>query len=256
MLDPDSVVVRLVLIALMLGSLLMAIAIPEAFGDRALLFAGAYVAIQVGRHPFLTFVVHERGSIEREAAARILLWFCAAGVFWLAGGFADGSARTVLWLVALAIDYAAPLVHLPDPGHAARCAGDWQVGSGHFAERFQLFMIIALGESIVLTGATTSELELDLARVAAFGLAFLVTAALWWLYFDYVATIAAAAAGARAETGRDRPRRLHLSARGDHRRHRALGGRRRDRDRAPDRGAVDGGGVAVAGGPGPLPARP
>ena len=55
-LDPDSIAVRLLLIGLMLASLLMAVAIPEAFGEHALLFAGSYVAIQVGRHTFLTFV--------------------------------------------------------------------------------------------------------------------------------------------------------------------------------------------------------
>jgi low temperature requirement protein LtrA len=70
-------------------------------------------------------------------------------------------------------------------GHEA-----WNVETSHFAERFQLFMIIALGESIVITGATTAGLELSASRVAAFALAFLVTAALWWLYFDYVARIA------------------------------------------------------------------
>jgi low temperature requirement protein LtrA len=189
-LDPESTVVRLLLVGIMLASLLMAVAIPDAFGDKGLLFAGSYVAIQVGRHVFLTFAAAESGTLERERAARILAWFVAAGVFWIAGGFADGSARTALWLLALAIDYAAPLVVYWVPwqrrlGHEA-----WQVETSHFAERFQLFMIIALGESIVITGATTSALELDRPRVAAFALAFLVTAALWWLYFDYVARIA------------------------------------------------------------------
>ena len=66
----------------------------------------------------------------------------------------------------------------------------WEVETHHFAERFQLFVIIALGESIVITGATTAELELDGAIVAAFCVAFLATAAMWWLYFNYVAGIA------------------------------------------------------------------
>ena len=69
-LDPDSIVVRLLLIGLMLASLVMAIAIPEAFGDRAVLFAGAYVAIQVGRHLFLTFVAADSGTIERLRAGQ------------------------------------------------------------------------------------------------------------------------------------------------------------------------------------------
>src|SRR4051794_36917081 len=84
-LDPESIVVRLLLIALMLASLLMAIAIPDAFGDKALLFTGAYVAIQVGRHTFLTFVAAAPDTIERRRAGRILTWFCAAGVLWIAG---------------------------------------------------------------------------------------------------------------------------------------------------------------------------
>src|SRR5215218_8490097 len=78
-LDPDSIAVRMLLIGLMLASFLMAIAIPEAFGDRGLLFAGAYVAIQIGRHTFLTFAAAEKGSLERERAGRILIWFVAAG---------------------------------------------------------------------------------------------------------------------------------------------------------------------------------
>ncbi len=189
-LDPESVVVRALLIGLMLASLLMAVAIPEAFGTRALLFVGSYVAIQVGRHVFLTFVAAERGTIERERAGQILCWFVAAGVLWIAGGVASGSDRTALWLAALALDYGAPLVLFRVPGRSRLTASAWTVETSHFAERFQLFMIIALGESIVVTGATSAKLDLDTARVAAFGTAFLGTAALWWLYFNYVARIA------------------------------------------------------------------
>jgi low temperature requirement protein LtrA len=190
-LDPESIVVRLLLIALMLASLLMAIAIPKAFGDRALLFAGSYVAIQVGRHLFLTFVAAEPGSIERLRAGRILTWFVAAGALWIAGAVADGPARTALWLAALAIDYGGPLVTFWVPVRGPMATHTWwEVGSEHFAERFQLFIIIALGESIVVTGATTADLDLTIARVTAFGLAFVATAALWWLYFNLVANIA------------------------------------------------------------------
>jgi low temperature requirement protein LtrA len=174
----------------MLGSLVLAVAIPKAFGARAGLFAGAYVAIQVGRHLFLTFVAASPGTPERERAERILIWFAVAGVLWIAGAAADGTARTLLWIAALLVDYLAPLVTYRVPG-MRRITGDaWTVGTAHFAERFQLFIIIALGESIVITGATTSQLHLDAGTLAAFALAFLGTAALWWLYFDYVARIA------------------------------------------------------------------
>jgi low temperature requirement protein LtrA len=214
-LDPESVAVRSLVIALMLASLLMAVAIPQAFGERALLFAGAYVAIQVGRHLFLTFAAAGPGTIERERALHILIWFLAAGALWIAGAFADGSARTLLWLCALAVDYSAPLVTYWVPGRTHVDPGTWEVQPSHFSERFQLFVIIALGESIVLTGATTSGLELDAARVAAFAIAFLGSAALWWLYFDYVARIAerrlARASGeARTRLARDGYTYLHV----------------------------------------------
>jgi low temperature requirement protein LtrA len=111
-------------------------------------------------------------------------------VLWIAGALVDGEARVALWIAALALDYGAPLVLFWVPGRPRLAGAAWDVGTGHFAERFGLFIILALGESIVITGATTSELELDAARVVAFGMAFLATAALWWLYFTSVARIA------------------------------------------------------------------
>jgi low temperature requirement protein LtrA len=188
-LDPESVVTRLLLISLMLGSLLMAIAIPDAFGDKALLFAGSYVAMQVGRHTFLTFAAARSGTIERERAGRILTWFIAAGVFWISGAFVAGSARIALWVVALVVDYIAPFVLYWIPARARLSGESWQVGTEHFAERFQLFVIVALGESIVVTGSTTSDLDLSRPTILAFGVAFLISAALWWLYFNIVARI-------------------------------------------------------------------
>ena len=189
-LDPDAIVVRLLILAIMFAGLVMAAAIPEAFGSRGLLFASAYVAIQVGRHAFLTFVVTGRGSPDRRPAAHILTWLIASGIFWIAGGVATGNTRIALWLIAVTLDYIAPLLFYRIPGRPQLAASAWEVGTSHFAERFQLFIIIALGESIVITGLTTAELPLDTARLVGFGLAFLMTAAFWWLYFDYVAAIA------------------------------------------------------------------
>jgi low temperature requirement protein LtrA len=187
-LDTGAPPVRGLVIGVMLASLLMSIAIPEAWGERALLFAGAYVAIQVGRHTFLTFASGTRGSNERNRAGHILAWFCFSGIFWIAGGLVEGDpARTLLWLAALAIDYSAPLFVYRVPGMKRIAASSWDVASEHFAERFQLFVIIALGESIVITGAATAPLPLDAETVAAFVVAFLGSAALWWLYFNRAA---------------------------------------------------------------------
>jgi low temperature requirement protein LtrA len=191
-LDPESPVVRLLMIGLMLASLLMAVALPDAFGAEAGLFVAAYLTIQVGRHTFLTFIAADRGTLERARAGQILVWFIGAGVFWVAGALAEGTARTVLWLVALAIDYGAPLALFWVPGRHERLVREdaWEVSTAHFSERFALFIIIALGESIVLTGATTSDAGMTTPVVTAFAVAFLTTAALWWLYFTYVARIA------------------------------------------------------------------
>jgi low temperature requirement protein LtrA len=189
-LDPDSPVVRLLLLGIMLATLVMAVAIPDAFGSKGLLFAASYVVIQVGRNAFLTFASARSGTIERERAADVLIWLSAAGAFWIAGGLVEDNARLGLWLVALGIDYLGPVFLYPVPGRRKLAPETWDVETSHFAERFQLFVIIALGESIVLIGATTAELDLDAATIAALSLAFAGTAALWWLYFDYVAPIA------------------------------------------------------------------
>src|SRR6478735_2667463 len=212
-LDPESIVVRMLLIGLMLASFLMAVAIPEAFGERALLFAGSYVVIQVGRHTFLTFVAAGAGSVERERAGRILIWFVAAGTLWIAGALAEGSTRTLLWLIALAIDYAGPICTFYVPGMRKIDPSAWAIETGHFAERFQLFVILALGESIVVTGATATGEALDAARLAAFSVAFLGTAAMWWLYFDYAAAISARRlelAANRTQMARDAYTYLHV----------------------------------------------
>ncbi len=183
-LDPEDTVVRLVLLAVMLASLMMAIAIPDVFGgDGAPLFVGSYLFIQLGRHGFLTFAAAGRGSPERRRASRILIWFCVAGVFWAAGAFVDGQTRTVLWLVAVAIDYSGPLFAFRVPGLPRVDISAWNVQSSHFAERYGLFVIIALGESIVITGDTVGRAELTRETSVAFAGAFLATAALWWMYF-------------------------------------------------------------------------
>jgi len=188
-LDTETVPVRLLLLGLMLVSLLMSVAIPRAFEDQALLFAGTYVAIQVGRHSFLTFAAADSGTVERERAGRILTWFAVVGVIWVAGALIEGTGRYVLWLIALALDYFAPLVTYRVPGRRRLPPETWNVGTEHFAERFGLFIILALGESIVITGGITSELVLDVKTIVAFVMAFLASAAIWWLYFTSVAAL-------------------------------------------------------------------
>ena len=189
-LDPDSPVVRLVLLAIMLASLAMAVAIPEAFGvARSAL--RRRLRLDPGRTSRLPHVRSGLARVTRAAPRRPHPLLARRGGRLLAGRRPRPRRDAdVLWLVALAIDYAGPIVLYWVPGRGRLGGGTWEVETTHFAERFQLFMIIALGETIVLTGATTSQLDLDAAPDRGLAVAFLGTAALWWLYFDYVANIA------------------------------------------------------------------
>jgi low temperature requirement protein LtrA len=186
--DPDTVPVRLILVFVMLASLLMAVAIPAGFGDRALLFACSYSALQIGRNAFVVAVT-PRGAFNQNFR-QILAWSVLSAPLWVAGGLVEG-LRWVLWLAALGLDLAAPLLRYWVPGAGSTPMSQWQIEGHHFGERFQLFVIIALGESIVLTGATASDTGLSGPVVVALCLAFLISTALWWLYFGGVARMVA-----------------------------------------------------------------
>lgn len=201
LIDPGSLHVRVVLLAAMLASLLMAIAIPEAWDDRAWLFAGAYVALQTGRNAFVAWA-GPAGSRLRANFTAILVWSLGTGALLLAGAALDGAARAGLWVLALALDYAGPAARYRLPGMPRLTTLDWRVDPGHFAERFQLFVIIALGESIVVTGATAAGDEISAARVLAIEVAFVGSAALWWLYFDTTAGDAGRRLAASDDPGR------------------------------------------------------
>jgi low temperature requirement protein LtrA len=187
--DPDSPLVRMLLIGVMLASLAMAIAIPTAFGERALVFALGYTCLQVMRNSFVVWAT-EPGSQLHEAFVRIAAWSVAVGALWIAGALAHDGARAAIWILALLIDYAGPAAGYWVPRLGRSPAQEWNIEGSHFAERFQLFIIIALGESVVVTGSTAAAEHIDAAKGIAIAIAFLTTAALWWLYFDYVATIA------------------------------------------------------------------
>jgi low temperature requirement protein LtrA len=169
----------------------MAVALPHAFVGDGLLFAGAYVALQVGRNAF-NVLVTPPGSQYHQSFQRFLAWSLVSAPLWLAGGLLEGDARVVLWILALAIDYVAPLVRFWTPRLGSSDVDEWNIEGSHFAERFQLFVIIALGESIVVTGATASAAGVDRVTVVALTVCFAGSAALWWLYFDRIAGFAQA----------------------------------------------------------------
>jgi low temperature requirement protein LtrA len=184
--DPRFGVVRLVLSGVALASLLMSAAIPTAFTSHALLFAGAYVALQVGRNAAAMLLLARTESLH-VVFERVVAWSCASGLLWIAGGLLDSPDRLALWGPALAIDLLAPLVGYRTPGLGRSTTADWDVEGSHFADRFQSFIVIALGESIVVTGATASAQGLTPTGVLALAVAFMLTGVLWWLYFGEVA---------------------------------------------------------------------
>jgi low temperature requirement protein LtrA len=212
--DPDTVPVRLVLVFVMLGSLLMAVAIPEGFGQHALLFACAYAGMQIGRNAFVVAVT-PRGRFN-ENFRHILAWSVLSAPLWVAGGVVDADGvRWALWLGALGLDLAGPLAAYWLPRLGRTPMSQWQIEGAHFGERFQLFVIIALGESIVLAGATASDAGLSIEVVAALLLAFLSSTALWWLYFGQIAAtvlerLRVATIEERGQIGRDIYTYLHL----------------------------------------------
>src|SRR5215207_7800505 len=203
--DPDALAVRLVLVAVMLASLVMSVAIPEAFGKRGLMFALAYVAIQVGRTAF-TFIALRKSLGGSHPLSRIfqriLTWFVGAGVLWIIGGLLGGEARYAVWLLALAVDYSGPVVGYYIPGLGRSRTQEWTIEGGHFAERCQLFVIIALGESILVTGTTFGQIEASTATVSAFVVAFLGSVALWWIYFARSAEAAREVISSSEDPGR------------------------------------------------------
>jgi low temperature requirement protein LtrA len=186
--DPDRWPVRLMLMLVMLASLIVSATIPQAFGPYGLVFAGAYVALQVGRCLFC-FVSLSGEPAMRLNFQRILIWACLSGVIWLAGGLAGGGAREALWLLAVVLDTTAPAVGFYVPGLGRSRTTDWAIAGAHLAERCHLFLIIALGESILITGTALSEMELSPATVAAFAVSFLGSCAMWWIYFYRTAEV-------------------------------------------------------------------
>jgi len=180
--NPELTPVRVLLFLLMLGGLVLSTSIPLAFDSRGLWFAIAYAAMQVGRTLFWLLSTPAR-TAARMNTIRILVWLSVSAVFWIAGGLAQGEMRLLLWAMALGIEYLSPAVRFWIPKYGASSVADWYVEGGHLAERCAGFIIIALGESIVVTGATFADLRWTSEVVAAFLSAFVTALAMWWLYF-------------------------------------------------------------------------
>jgi len=182
--DPDRPSVRMLIFTLMLAGLLLSASIPHAFDGEALLFAAAYVFSQIIRDAFMLWATRAHDRLNFGNFRRIICWHVLSGVFWIAGGFSFGATRVVLWLIALGVDCVAPFAGFYVPGLGRSGTADWRVDGAHMAERSALFVIIALGESILVTGATAAAQPATSTNTCAFVVAFVGTVAMWWIYFN------------------------------------------------------------------------
>ena len=182
-LNPASTSVRQLLFVLMLLALVMAAALPRAFADRGLVFALAYVAQHLLRSAYMVHAFGA-GSGHGRNFIRIFAWLAVSGTCWILGGLVDPQARLAWWTAAIAIEFMGPFAYYRVPGMGASTTTDWNVDPHHMAERCGLFVIIALGESLLITGATFAGLAWETPQLLAFLAAFVGTVAMWWLYFD------------------------------------------------------------------------
>jgi low temperature requirement protein LtrA len=183
-LDPERLPVRICLFVLILVGLFMSVSIPHSFVEHGIVFAVAYAAMQTGRSLFVLWAVRRESQRLKENFQRIVIWFLLSGAFWIGGALAEPAARLAWWMLALGIDLLAPWALFWVPGLGRSAVTDWNVDGGHMAERCALFVIIALGESLLVTGATFAELQWDGPTLAAFFSAVLGSILMWWIYFD------------------------------------------------------------------------
>lgn len=201
-LNPELTPVRILLFLLMLGGLVLSTSIPTAFETRGLWFATAYAAMQVGRTMFWLASIPPQRTAVRWNAIRILVWLSASAVFWILGGFAQGYSRLMLWTAALAIEYVSPAVRFWIPRYGASSVEEWSVEGGHMAERCAGFIIIALGEAVVVNAATFADLSWTVETVSAFVSAFVGSIAMWWIYFHKGAEAGSELISKSRESGR------------------------------------------------------
>jgi low temperature requirement protein LtrA len=201
-LEPKHRPVQAMLIALMLFGLVLSTSLPQAFGARGLAFAISYVVMQFGRSLFMLWAVEAYDPANTRNFRRVCVWIGLSSLFWLAGGLTRGEPRTGLWLAALALDLISPSTGFYVPGLGHSTTADWTIDSDHLAERCAGFILIALGESITVTGETFYELHWDLSDAAAFLAALAGVVALWWIYFDKAAERTAEAFAQAKDPGR------------------------------------------------------
>ena len=201
-LDPERGAVRGLLIAMMLGGLVLASAIPKAFEGSGWVFAAAYVTMQLARTLWIAWLARGHNPARVRNFLRITFYFVLSVPLWVAGSFADAEWRLLFWAGALAVEYAGPSLFFHTPFLGKSRIDDWDISGSHMAERCALFIIIALGETILVTGATFAKLPPDAPPIAAFAVSVASSAIMWWIYFDVGAKRGGEAIEHEAQAGR------------------------------------------------------
>ncbi len=183
--DPERIPVVVLLALLMVASLVMAASILDSFAQRGEPFALAYVAMQLLRGGVMARAFGQRDPMGRNYR-QLLGWSALSGVVWILGGeLHDPHARLLVWTGAAAVDLLAPALGFRLPGAGATAISDWSVAGGHLAERCQLLLMIAFGESVMRIGEAWTHRDGTFAADCAFVLGFVWVACLWSIYFQH-----------------------------------------------------------------------
>jgi low temperature requirement protein LtrA len=157
-------------------------------------------AFQVGRSAFL--IVALRGRPQREHFVNDLVWELLTGVLWVAGAIADADARLVFWGLAVAAAYGGAWAQHWLPGRGRRVDLEHtEIAGEHLVERFRLFFIIVLGETVLTMGNAFAGEPFELERLLALAIGFAGTVALWWCYFQRAEALGARAAETAEDAG-------------------------------------------------------
>ncbi|MGL5837230.1 MAG: low temperature requirement protein A, partial [Sphingorhabdus sp.] len=183
-LDPDHAPVRIMLLLMMVGGLVLSSSVGKSFDEAGLKFACAYLAMQLGRTAYMIWASHKHQPETQMHYMRMGLYFLLSTPFWISGAFADEDRRIWFWAIAIAIDYAGPLLQFRTPFIGKSAFANTDISGTHMAERCGLFIIIALGEVVLLNGTTFAKLEQEAIVWIAFITSFASGVAMWWIYFD------------------------------------------------------------------------
>lgn len=180
-LNPEKPLVRLMMMVLMPLGLVLSTSMPEAFGEKGWLFGVGMAVMHLFRTVFTLWAV--RGSGQQANLTRILAWGIPNALLWIIGGMAEGELRLLWWGLALFQGYLAGWVGFITPGLGQSTTKEWDISGEHMAERAGLFVILALGESIMISGGTFADLKITTQNTLGMLVAFAGTAAMWWIYF-------------------------------------------------------------------------